>query len=552
MALFKRFQSLSNSNSNSCSSTITPSSRIIVPSTYSPMSSQTTTTSPPASSFTIHKNFTASLKLLDDSIYIRNTLNESISDYIPIKGCLLLIVTKSINIKTINITFNGESITNLYIQNQNNDSIDSNGDSNNTLIKNLKNWNLNDKLLPGCYTFPFEFLFDIKLPESINHRFGKVNYSIDCQIQSCLNNNTPPKINNCSQIIQIIRCKPIQINSRTDDSLAVGNWRDLLYYQISLENRLLTLGCDFNVNFKILPILINKFKIHALKITLYQYSNYEIDESLSPNEFDVTKLKQDDKIQLYYEKFLNNNKSDFNQNIFEKSIKIKIVEKYLKKSNESDYNQQKLLEIYPSLKNQDLNLNVSHKLKISMVLEEKDDVNDDYNNDDDDDDCNSVKRSTSVSSQDSSNTIQLDITNSKDKEFNHDNNNNFMIQSSKPIFEKNKLKKDKVELALSTSIVLLKRQVELGIQPPPGYEAKGESISNEVEILTTGLNNKNKKTKTKTKTMNSMFPPEYKKVLNSGNSNSNSTSSKSSVLSGFGEFCYPPAYETIIGNNPIC
>lgn len=148
----------------------------------------------------------------------------------------------------------------------------------------IKEWLLPFFLEPHkLYAFPFTMTLDPATIATISSRFVSVEYGVSASAQIVQYSQTVDCIEHCSQTnVEIqhpisIQCKPQPINDINcptenyyyTQTEALGNWRDILAYNILVPQRIFQ-GNKFNVEILILPFQPEKFKILGVSIKLIE------------------------------------------------------------------------------------------------------------------------------------------------------------------------------------------------------------------------------------------------------------------------------------------
>lgn len=244
------------------------------------------------------------LDLHDDVVYLRG-LNEYEMVDAPVSalnGSLQLVVkSKEEYIEKVQIKFIGSSSDMVFIKMLNSRSIRESERKN--IIDETYEYQMHTTSLPrGSYTFPFQFIVEPDLPETIFTCLGSRSYHVEAQVLT--ENKGELKIR---KPVRLIRC-PLEGSLLLSDSIhTIGIWRDFMRYEISISSKYLMSGGSFGLNIKLRPFLETKMcGIESITIHLVQKLQCEkrcgyFDEN-EKQTFDIThkvllrklKLKEND------------------------------------------------------------------------------------------------------------------------------------------------------------------------------------------------------------------------------------------------------------------
>ncbi|KAH3669364.1 hypothetical protein OGAPHI_001485 [Ogataea philodendri] len=189
------------------------------------------------------RNIELEVCVLDSTIFL-NT-----DTMTPIRGCLVLRVKKKqVEIPCLTVKLIGKTDINHNIE---------------TLTYQNRNWSCG-LLEGGTYYFPFQFLLDGDSPESLSHYFANVTYELQAIVRE---SKAIANIQTCSVKVQVIKCAEIL---EIDDSLAIGNWRNLMIYRMAIDNKRIALGGKLNFQVRSIPIRPDCYNIVKLTIALTQ------------------------------------------------------------------------------------------------------------------------------------------------------------------------------------------------------------------------------------------------------------------------------------------
>ncbi|KAH3681618.1 hypothetical protein WICPIJ_007408 [Wickerhamomyces pijperi] len=217
------------------------------------------------------------LYLDSDTIYLKGLDDDEracASDSV-LRGVLNVNVDHSyLLVESLKVRFVGKASDNHYYQ-------DSQGKK---LLKPVLTELINDTyeydaktLLKGTYNFPFQFLIDPKLPESIQFLYGSRNYYVEVEIKY---SNQEVEIL-AHRDITIVRCPLANSPKYTEPIDARGCWRDLVPYDISIGSKIVLVDKPFGLNVNVYPQLKSPGSTATLKyIRIYLIQKIKCPQSV--------------------------------------------------------------------------------------------------------------------------------------------------------------------------------------------------------------------------------------------------------------------------------
>lgn len=193
-----------------------------------------------------------------------------------------------------------------------------------TLLKPVTREIINDTyeydaktLHKGTYNFPFQFLIDPTLPESVEFLYGSRKYYVKVEIKY---DNQDVQVLAHSDIT-IVRCPLTNSPKFTERIEAKGCWNDIFSYDISLESKIVLIEQDFKVDIDVYPLLkdINKsarlkyikvFFIQKVKCPQMMEAMTEVDSLLDSRFFTIfhkTCIKQQETFTPNDDGYINTN-----------------------------------------------------------------------------------------------------------------------------------------------------------------------------------------------------------------------------------------------------
>ncbi|OUM55880.1 hypothetical protein BVG19_g5493 [[Candida] boidinii] len=490
-------------------------------------------------------NFKLEIKVLDPIIYIQNHPNDLKSklskspqvpkenNLKPIRGVVsLTIYKKNLSVQSFNISFKGVEKFNSF-ENKNSKHPNSNNskhthddetdgygtgefDDNEKFVNygnDTINWTgssveeiitdqcisfdeiINSQaLLPGTYSIPFEFFADSKFPESINFECAEVSY----RIESILELKNEYNSHSCSYPINIIKSLPTYIYHNNNEIIAIGIWRNLLRYQLSLSNKHLIIGQPICFSVKLMPILKDNYAIHTLKINLIQNIEYHSashknfkNSKANNNKKKISNFVKTEKIPLRYYKLCDSYLKKYleSDGTFKINCDLILKDEYLSKALDERF------KIYPNTEldnNDGSKLSITHQIKLGIVVEEIETSTNISSTPSFLEPFSSLISSTSSASfANNSYSQEIIVPNSGISTANSNSTGDFtrtrstsisrktasesdildewLIESARPMVESSSNNNKRIELALFRDVLIFNSKSEFGSIPPPKY-----------------------------------------------------------------------------------
>ncbi|KAG0684424.1 hypothetical protein C6P40_002936 [Pichia californica] len=474
---------------------------------------------PSGSQFTIltTSKFTLSLRLLDKILYLRT--DDSGSNITPLRGYLCIEIKKPVRISHILLQLNGTLNVKFF-------PINIAPDPNSSFVKNKfisifsqsRSWQYkqNDKVLDtdyftiGSFAYPFQFLIPNDIPETMSNVFGSTSYSISVTVNPVANSITKiSQIKTTAPLpIQVVQCDTESMGTSTtaSDALSLGKWRNLLYYKIAVSNRQVAIGGYLKFYIKVLPIHSFGYILKSLKIYLDQITEYHVSDLFNESEFKKyhANLAHTETILL----------EEINFDIIENDIQCWELDTFIKKvhikHNVKDPKSRKEVILVPTtneIENKICHFRVSHKVRVSLSVEEITQLDENVINDTSD-------IISSFSMRTRSQSIDKSLLNTRAEKA-----DNAMIRKLAKLVMEPELKKNKVELVLEAEVEILKGESVDGKMPPPTYLDAQHQKNNDGKFNATGsysydkFNQDVKKQKQKQKPqLNFIVPPAYEEI----------------------------------------
>ncbi|VEU20028.1 DEKNAAC100437 [Brettanomyces naardenensis] len=226
-----------------------------------------------------------------------------------------------------------------------------------------------DMFSKGNYKFPFQFVVNSKLPESLANVFGSIYYSLRVMIKIPMRYPRRDKTETAIMPIEFVQCSsdPVRRHSRASASsefVSTANWRNLLYYRVTISHRPpLAIGDTFDISIKVLPIIRERYKIRAIRVSLVQTIEYNVD--CRDEEF-FSDLVQTEKIPLQ----TINIRDLQDPNVckpYVKKMEIPLERIYTRGNDEDRFI---VCPTTNSIENSMCHFKVSHQIRVGIVVQE--------------------------------------------------------------------------------------------------------------------------------------------------------------------------------------
>lgn len=315
------------------------------------------------SSFKLHT------QVINPTVYQRGLCEEDFKLTTPpiLRGTMVLQIIKPTKIKDISVLFYGEqseTIIDFEAIDPQEPLLAKRKNIGKVLVNQVLTWDYQytEDIQIGTYTFPFHFIIDTLLPDSFQSRYLNTSYKIDVCLKYEQSGCSEVKVLRKCESIKLIKCVPDTLFN--DSIMATGNWRDLLVYEFSFQNKIVFQNSPFLSMFKIYPIEpeCQYFTLHGVSIWIVQHLSFD----KYMNQHYKRKHVETDKILLYRRLFnfqsLTLEHGSYN---FEICLKIPLTGTIYDKTN------QKLKKaIYPSIATSNGGFISSHTLKVTIEVSE--------------------------------------------------------------------------------------------------------------------------------------------------------------------------------------
>jgi len=200
------------------------------------------------------------LELNDEIVYLKGlTRSERCEAPVSlVRGALIVVVkSKLVHVDKVQIKFMGNSCDIIY-----NRSLCARclrESDKKIIIDDSYEFDLHPfELIKGVYKFPFQFILEPDLPETIFTCLGNRHYFVETKLifkdKTELITSKPVKIVRCPLEYSLLLAEGIYTN---------GIWRDYMKYEISVYSKYLVLGDEFKITFKLKPF--SDFKMCSIE-----------------------------------------------------------------------------------------------------------------------------------------------------------------------------------------------------------------------------------------------------------------------------------------------
>ncbi|CCE81476.1 Piso0_002133 [Millerozyma farinosa CBS 7064] len=407
-----------------------------------------------------HSPFRLELSIISRNVYQKGLSESEFKETTPpiLRGQVTLHVYKPIEMLNLSVRFFGKQI----------DTVQESGEEGSfeslerrfscqkkrcsVLIDQLHNWDYRShtSIYPGTYTFPFEFIADSLLPESFQCKHVSVYYKLESTLlylyppSSCLKAATK------SENIKLIRC--LSDTLFNDSIIATGNWRNLLIYEFSFQNKVAFQNTPYLSILRIYPIDKNalNFSLHSISLILIQtQSSDKIRTKRGRQYTDVNKF-------LLYKRHINPFSMNCNTDVYTYDIELNIPS-VAHNFKEKQYQQTEKKVIYPTFFSDNHGFVNTHSLRITIEVSEN----------------AKTKRSSSRANR-SSRSSSISISNPKMSE------SDGVTPPNCATFHERKegaSRFKKIELSFSAPIILLSHDSMKASASPPSYSNSSSNFS---------------------------------------------------------------------------
>ncbi|KAF0501246.1 cyclin binding protein [Gigaspora margarita] len=218
------------------------------------------------------------ISLLESTLFLRGSSEESLGSFL--RGELVLNLPNPMEIKKIEMNFVGNlriywtDSNKTYSENLINhiwsflEPVTTNRDSNSH--KRIFSNDSRPHLVPaGIYTFPFELYLSGSLPETVNTKFGNINYKLTATV-------TRSRFLfdlNATQPVRIVR-------TISDQSQGVGvaickEWKNKFRYEITMPEKAVPMGMPIAIDIRVFPH-VKKLQVNDVEIFLIESTTYKV------------------------------------------------------------------------------------------------------------------------------------------------------------------------------------------------------------------------------------------------------------------------------------
>lgn len=407
-----------------------------------------------------HNPFRLELSIISRNVYQKGLSESEFRETTPpiLRGQVTLHVYKPIEILNLSVRFFGKQIDTVQELGEDGsfESLERRFSCQKkrclVLIDQLHNWDYrsHSSIYPGTYTFPFEFIADSLLPESFQCKHVSVYYKLESTLlylyppSSCLKAATK------SENIKLIRC--LSDTLFNDSIIATGNWRNLLIYEFSFQNKVAFQNTPYLSILRIYPIDKNalNFSLHSISLILIQtQSSDKIRTKRGRQYTDVNKF-------LLYKRHINPFSMNCNTDVYTYDIELNIPS-VAYNFKEKQYQQTEKKVIYPTFFSDNHGFVNTHSLRITIEVSE-----------------NAKTKRSSPRANKSSRSSSISIANSKTSEADG------VTPPNCATFHERKegaSRFKKIELSFSAPIILLSHDSMKASASPPSYSNTSSNLS---------------------------------------------------------------------------
>ncbi|CAG8652561.1 9088_t:CDS:2, partial [Dentiscutata erythropus] len=223
--------------------------------------------------------------LLESTLFLRGSPEESLGSFL--RGDLILNLSKPMEIKKIEMKFVGNlraywtDSNKSYSENLINhiwsflEPTISSSATNRVSKSRIRLFSIisgsQSHLIPaGVYTFPFELYLSGSLPETVNTKFGSINYKLTATA-------TRPRF-----LFDLNTTLPVKIiRTISDQSQGVGvaickEWKNKFRYEITMPNKAIRMGMPIEIDIRVFPH-IKKLQVIDVEILLIETTTYKVE-----------------------------------------------------------------------------------------------------------------------------------------------------------------------------------------------------------------------------------------------------------------------------------
>lgn len=313
--------------------------------------------------------FKLHMQLVNSEVYQKGLCEAEFKLTTPpvLRGILVLQLLKPTKIRDLSVKFQGyqkETTVDFDVSDTGEPILPRKKKISKVLVDQLFSWDYQsvDDIVVGTYTFPFHFIVDTLLPATYCGRYVNIGYSVE----ACLKyEHRPCDIREITKTeeIKLIKCIPDTLFNPS--ILATGNWRDLLVYEFSFENKIAFQNSPYLSILSVYPLQQDKayFMLHGLSIWLIQTLSFDKLETDLPKNYEET-----DRFLLYKKQHCMNS-LDKEDSLYDFEIELNIP---TCGSIVTKENQRLKKTIYPTIQAKNTGFISSHSLKVMFEVSEKD------------------------------------------------------------------------------------------------------------------------------------------------------------------------------------
>lgn len=199
------------------------------------------------------RDFTLTTKLYDPRIYQRDSGDgDLLASNQLLRGLLTLVVHRPMQTSSVSVKLTGHSTSDC---------------SSNVILDETITWDYtcDGFLMEGVYTYPFQFLVALDLPETYKSSYLTIAYKVETHI------GYDSKGQSEHQVVTFVKCVPSESSILYDSLTMSGNWRNLLKYEFYFQNKVVFPDTPYTASLTIVPIRTQSFQLHSISIWVAQY-----------------------------------------------------------------------------------------------------------------------------------------------------------------------------------------------------------------------------------------------------------------------------------------
>lgn len=411
-----------------------------------------------------NRRYSLYLSLLDRVVY----LNLKDPKPVALRGSLLLVVHKPVQIKEIKLLLHGDVLVHFFYRAD--VLLESDRTQSTRFLSCSRNWPYDeDKVFSkGSYRLPFQFIVNNALPETMSNLFGFFSYTLDVSLTESKRYSSRGKTQTSKHFLEFVQCATEQRRNGIhpeNQMISTANWRNLLYYKVKTWfDPPLAVGNIIHIQVKVLPIIRGMYKIRGIRVALEQTLHYSKEDAESEDYF--ADLVQTETIPLETVE-IQDNQDPSTCKPYLKMLSIQLEQVYTKSCNGASR-----FVIVPSTNSIEEGMcpfKVRHEILVSLVLQQ-------------------VKPTSDIHSTHNAESIPTpkelhSTTKTTEDTSSNEADDNVFIMTTGGLVEEPEMQDpyEQVELSVHNHVQILRSESKNGNLPPPSY--RRSSIDHVIEDL---------------------------------------------------------------------